>query len=406
MQTHRTAISTAQPGSRTAVNLANVDPEQLSRGQVVTTPGWLKPTIAVDVRLRVLDSTPYALRHNLNVTFHSLASESPARLRLLEGDELLPGDEAWAQVLLRHPLALLKGDRFIIRDSNTTLAGGTIVDTHVKRHPRRRPSVIEALERQQSADPVEIAYESISAAQPADIRAALSRTALSEAAAEAAIEQLQAEGRIVLFTEGRERRAWTANGFERLHASAVAAVENYLGQHPLRRGIGKEELRSQLNLQPRLFNVVLPRLVENGRLADAGELVSLAGWQPTPTPQQQATAERYLADIATSPFSPPTDQRPDEEVVAYLEDAGLVVDCGAGVVFTRQAFEEMTRRVVALAEGGKPITLAEVRDALGTSRRYVQPLLEELDRRRITLRRGDERVLRGGPTASGDEAAV
>ena len=96
LQNHGRSVEEAMPGTRTAANLAGLKPEELSRGQVVTRPGLLQPTIAVDVRLRVVDSLSRALRHNLNVTFHCFTSEAPARLRLLEGDEALPGEETWA----------------------------------------------------------------------------------------------------------------------------------------------------------------------------------------------------------------------------------------------------------------------------------------------------------------------
>jgi selenocysteine-specific elongation factor len=395
IQTHRNRVEQALPGTRTAANLANVEPEQLWRGQVVTTPGWLRPSEAVDVRLHALDSLSRSLRHNLNVTFHSLASEAPARLRLLEQDELLPGEEAWAQVRLYKPLALLQGDHFIIRDANDTLGGGTIIETQARRHPRRRESVITALERREGGDPAESVYAAIAAGEPADLRAALARTDLGADAAAAAVGSLIATGRIVVVGDGETRHAFTATGFERLHAAALAAVEEHLKEHPLRRGLGREELRSRLSLPPRLFGPVLQALVARGGLVEADAVLAPEGWAPALTPRQRADADAFLASLNTNPFAPPTEHRPSEDVVAYLADAGEVVDC-AGTAFTASAFDAMTARVVELGRSKPTFTMAEVRDLLGTSRRYVQPFLEELDRRRITVRRGDDRYLRGG----------
>ena len=396
IQTHRSRVEEALPGTRTAANLANLEPDELWRGQVVTTPGWLQPSIAVDVRLRALESLTRPLRHNLNVTFHSLASEAPARLRLLELDELEPGGETWAQVRLFKPLALLKGDRFIIRDANDTLGGGTIVQTQARRHPRRRESVIAALERQQSGDPAETVYAAIAAAEPAELRAALARTDLGPDEAADAIGRLIAEGRIVVLGDAGGRHAYTATGFERLRAKASDAVNAYVKEHPLRRGLGREELRSRLDLSQRLFGPVLDTIVGRGDLIDTGSVVAPAGWEPALSPQQRAAADAFVASLRANPFAPPTDQRPPDDVVAYLVDSGEVVDCGNATVFAAEAFEEMAGRVVRLAQEKGTITMAEVRDLLGSSRRYVQPFLEELDRRRITIRRGDERVLRGG----------
>jgi selenocysteine-specific elongation factor len=395
IQTHRSKVEQSQPGTRTAANLANVEPAQLSRGQVVTTPGWLRPSEAVDVRLKALESLSRPLRHNLNVTFHSLAAEAPARLRLLEVDELLPGDETWAQVRLYKPAAVLKGDRFIIRDANDTLGGGVIVETQAKRHPRRRPGVIAALERQQTGDPAETVYAAIAAAEPAELRTVLSRTDLPADAAAEAVGALVSGGRIVILGDGDARTAYTSGGFERLRLATQSAVEAYLAQNPLRAGMGREELRSRLGLPQRLFNAALDVMTARGDVADAGGAVATPGWSPQLSAAQQQAADAFLAALRSEPYSPPTEGRPSDDVVAYLVDAGLVVDAG-GTAFAREAFDDMTAKVVDALQQQDAITMAQVRDMLGSSRRYVQPLLEELDRRHVTMRRGDERLLRRG----------
>jgi selenocysteine-specific elongation factor len=390
VQTHRSKVEQALPGTRTAANLTGVEPDQLWRGQVVTTPGWLRPSLAVDVRLKALESLKHTLRHNLNVTFHSLAAEAPARLRLLDQDELLPGDEAWAQVRLYKPLAVLKGDRFIVRDANDTLGGGVIVETQAKRHPRRRAGVIQALERQSGDDPVEAVYGAIAALEPAAVKTVLSRVDVPAEVAKNAIELLTGQGQIVLLDE----TAYTAGGFEKLRQRLVSSVESYLKEHPLRAGLPKEELRGRSGLAPRLFTAALAELVSRGELAESGAAVSEPGWTPRLTAGQQQTADAYVASLHAAPYSPPTDHRPDDDLLAYLEETGAVVDCGSGVVFTREAFEEMATKVVAALQEKETITMGEVRDLLGSSRRYMQPFLEELDRRHVTMRRGDERLLR------------
>jgi selenocysteine-specific elongation factor len=342
------------------------------------------------VRLRALASLGRSLRHNLNVSFHSLAAEAPARLRLLEQDELLPGDEAWAQLRLFRPLALLKGDRFIIRDANETLGGGVIVETQPRRHPRRRAGVIEALERQGSGDPAETVYAAIAAAEPVELRTVVSRVDLSRDHASQAIEALAAQGRITLAGDF----AYTAGGFERLRVAMRSAVEAHLNEHPLRTGLSKEELRSQVGLSQRTFAAVLAALVARDDLAEAGASVTTPGWSPRLTPAQQQAADAYVASLRSSPYTPPTDNRPPDDLLAYVVETGAVVDCGSGAVFAREAFDEMTARVVGTLKKQDTVTMAQVRDLLGSSRRYVQPFLEELDRRHVTMRRGDERLLR------------
>ena len=394
VQTHQHAVEVALPGTRTAVNLAGVEKDQVHRGQVVTLPGWLRPSTAVDVRLRAIDALSRPLRHNLNVSFHCFAAEAPARLRLLEADELRPGEEAWAQVRLLEPLALVNGDRFVIRDANDTIAGGVIVATQAKRHPRNRPSVLDSLEQRLSPEPGDLLLSVLSELEPAGLAALVARTALTSAQVTDALDALAAEGRAVLLGGGDARLAYTRAGFDRLKDRALHAVTDHLGAHPLRRGLSKEELRATLKLPARLFADLLASLRDAGVLTDLGTVVAPPDWAPGLSAAQRGAADAYLALLRTTPLAPPTDSPPAPELLGYLTESGAVVDAGGGVVFTAEAYESMVATVIGLLEQQGSVTMAQVRDRLGTSRKYVQALLEHMDQQRITARRGDERVLR------------
>jgi selenocysteine-specific elongation factor len=396
LQSHSSKVDQALPGTRTAANLTGLETNQLTRGQVIATPGWLKPSIAVDVRVRALPSLRRPLKDNLNLTFHSLASEAPARLRLLQLPELQPGEETWAQIRLFKPLAVLKGDLFIIRDANDTLGGGRIVETQARRHPRRRPSVIAALERLEAGDPVEAIYAAIAEAEPADLSKVLPRLAISAAEAAHAVGQLLGDGRIVILGDGASRFALTNAGFERLRLQAEAAVEAHLKANPLAAGMPKEELRNRLRLDTRLYASGLRLLGERNSLVDRGTSVAPPDWVPQVTSQQQAAADAYLATLRASPYTPPTEHRLPDSVLRHLISTGAVVDA-AGTIFAADAFEQMTRAVVDHLKRHETITMGQARDLLGSSRRYMQPFLEELDRRHVTMRRGDERLLRDDP---------
>jgi selenocysteine-specific elongation factor len=402
LQNHNRAVERAQPGTRTAVNLAGVEVNDLYRGQVVVRPGWLQPSVAVDVRLRALASLGRALRHNLNLTFHSGASETPARLRLLEGDRLEPGEEGWAQVRLARPVALVRGDRFVVRDANDTIGGGVVVATQARRHPRRRASVIEELGRRAAGSPEEGLAAAIEARQPVERQALLEAFEGGRDAAQAALESLLAAGR-VLQLAAAEGPAFvlTRERFQALARAAVREVEAFQKEHPLRRGMPREELRSRFGLAPRPFHALVRGMADAGFVVEREALVSTPGWQPAPSAAQEKEAAAYLEALAASPYSPPLDRRPSDELVAYLADAGRVVDVGGGVVFTAEAYREMVDGVLARLRQKGEITLAEVRDMFGTSRRYCQALLEHLDQRRVTARRGDARVLgRDAPRAA------
>ncbi|MDP2725990.1 MAG: selenocysteine-specific translation elongation factor, partial [Dehalococcoidia bacterium] len=179
LQTHKHKMEHVLPGSRVAVNLTGVAKEDLARGDVLTTPGWLKPTGAVDVRLRVLHDLPRPLGHNTPVSFHTGSSEAAGRLRLLDREELAPGESGWAQIRLESPLAPTKGDHFIIRSPNETLGGGRIVACHPRRHRRFHLPTLQELELAEKGSPPELLLRAVEEAGPCTAAEAARRSGLS-----------------------------------------------------------------------------------------------------------------------------------------------------------------------------------------------------------------------------------
>lgn len=145
LQSHRKKVKVADPGRRLAVNLSGISHDQIERGDVVTIPGWLRPTTMLDARLRVIRGAPRPLKHNEGVTFHVFTSETNARVRLLDAKELKPGEEGWAQIHLSDPIPMVKGDFFVIRSPETTLGGGKMVDPYPRRHRPFHQSVLDHL---------------------------------------------------------------------------------------------------------------------------------------------------------------------------------------------------------------------------------------------------------------------
>ena len=140
LQTHRQKLEQASPGRRVAANLTGIAHEDISRGDVLTTSGWLKPTTAVDVHLKVIADAPRPIRHNMFATVHTGSSETVARVRLLEKQVAEPGESTWAQLKLDRPVAVVKGDYFVVRSNQTTLGGGNVVDPHAPTAPATVPA--------------------------------------------------------------------------------------------------------------------------------------------------------------------------------------------------------------------------------------------------------------------------
>ncbi|MCI0438439.1 MAG: SelB C-terminal domain-containing protein, partial [Chloroflexi bacterium] len=397
IQTHKSRQEQAQPGTRVAANLIGVPHDNIYRGEVLTTSGWLRPTDAMDVHLRVIPGAPHAVRHNMFVTVHTGSSEAVARLRLLDGDAAEPGETTWAQLKLDAPLAVVKGDYFVIRSNRTTIGGGNIVDPHARRPRRNHEATLERLALMEKGTDRDVLLKSIETAEPSEFASLVNRANLSPEAAKAELEAMASEKLVVVL--GRQAIGpgvyiYTSAGWASVAERARRALAAYHSQFPLRRGAPREELRSRLGMTPQVFNNALPRLVEDGVAVEEGAQARLPEHTPQLSESQRRAADDYLKRLASEPYSPPTDSPIDAEVLSVLVEEGRVVKVNETVVFSASAYQEMVDRITAYLREKGEITAADVRDLFGTSRKYALSLMDYLDQQRVTRRVGDARVLR------------
>jgi selenocysteine-specific elongation factor len=189
---------------------------------------------------------------------------------------------------------------------------------------------------------------------------------------------------------------FSAVGLAVLTDRMTDSLAEYHRQSPLRRGMPREELRSRLRLDSRAFDQLVALWAGRGDVKEAEGSVSHPEHEPRPDAGQQKRARELLAALRAQPFSPPA-PKDEDDLLSYLEDRGDIVWADEGIVFASEAYREMVERVVAHLKERQTVTLAQVRDLLGTSRKYAQALLENMDQERVTRRVGDERVLRGSP---------
>ncbi|HEX2171722.1 MAG TPA: SelB C-terminal domain-containing protein [Dehalococcoidia bacterium] len=247
--------------------------------------------------------------------------------------------------------------------------------------------------------------QALSQQEPAEYRVLAGRLSFDEAQLRAALaESLAArEVRAPVLAPEDGAAAVTPNtflitesGWLRLSDRVGEMLISYHRQFPLRPGMSKEELKSRLKLPPRFFTEALAAWGREGAIAESDTTVRLPDHEVRLTPDQQKTADAFLTSLRTDPYSPPNDHLPDHELLAALVGRGEIVRVSESVVFDAQAYQTMVDQIVRrLREQGK-ITVAEVRDMFGTSRKYALALMEHLDETKVTLRMGDERVLRRG----------
>jgi selenocysteine-specific elongation factor len=405
LQTHKTRIQRAVPGSRVAINLTGISKQDLARGDLVTTPGWLRPTTLTDVRLDLLRDAPFPLKHNAFVKFFCGSAETVARVRLLGTETLAPGESGWVQLELDDPLPLVRGDRFIIRVPSpaVTVGGGEVVDPNPgRKHRRFRPEVLARLETLARGTPAEVLLQTLERRGPLTVRDLLEVSGLGEAAPEALAELFSTGDAVVLDAVPEPAparlvvsRSWWSATTARMRDELAA----YHARYPLRPGMSREELRSALRLDPRAYNGLLARAAADGLIVDEAATVRLPEHQVRFTPQQQQAVDDLLARFRAAPYATPSVKEAaalvGEEVLGVLLARGDLVQVSPEVLFLRETYEEMVERIRTHIQQQGSITLAQVRDLFQTSRKYAQALLEYLDGVGVTRRVGDERVLAG-----------
>jgi selenocysteine-specific elongation factor len=402
LQTHAKKVPRARPGSRTAVNLSGVAINGIARGDVLAPAGLLTPSQRLDARVRLLASSPVPLKQNDEVDFFTGAAELPARVTLLDREVLEPGETAWAQFRFRMPLAVLRGDRFIVRrpSPSETIGGGTVIDPTPARHKRFRPETLAALETLAAGSPDEIVLHLLEQ-QPTEITALRAAAqGLTAEQVDDALRQLVAEGDAVVL--GARERAFAGNDFalstalwnswrERL----TQTLRGYHAAQPLRPGMAREEARNRLGItRSRLFDAVMASAAAAGAVVDDGATLRLPDFQVALDPARRARADAYLAAVRAQPYAPPGphEQGLNAETLAALEHMGEITKIAEGVYFLPEAWRELVVGTLAIIDRDGAITLARFRDHFGTSRKYAQAALEEMDRLKYTRRVGDDRV--------------
>lgn len=398
LQTHKQAEQSAFPGSRTAVNISGISVDEVARGDVLVHPGDYRTTKMMDVFCTLLLDAEAPLRHNTEIKLFLGASEVMARARVLGIQECPPGGEAFLQLMLREPVVALRGDRFIIRRPSppATIGGGKVVDPHPTRRHRRFNTVrLDELERLLMGTPEDILLQTALKLGPTSSNELLEAAGLEAGPGQAALTTLIDQGALVLLNGGRV--IMPQGLLTRLKEDVESRLSDYHQQYPLRLGMPRERLKSQIALDAKTYDALISWIGEESILVESGADLCLSEHQVRFTPAQQAQVDVLLREFEAQPYSPPSykqsSEQVGEEVLRALITLGKLSWIGEDVLFLPQIFEEIRQAVISQIQQSGSITLAELRDRFDTSRKYAVAVLEYLDQAGVTLRRGDARVL-------------
>jgi selenocysteine-specific elongation factor len=387
LQQHNRTVESASPGGRVAANLTGAEKHELQRGDVLARPTTLTATRRVDARVRVLTSAPQALRHGADLLLHTGTAEVACRCILLDADQIDAGGSGWVQLYLDRPIAAAENDHFILRVPSpaATIAGGTLVDIHPRKHSRHDGLVRESLERRAAGD---VLQEELRKYPRGVTVAALLKATMAPEADVAALDTRRIGDWLY------DAAAWGL-----IAERATHELEVFHGSHPLRNGMAREELRSRLGVPPASFSAVVQGLIQDGRVEERDGAIAVPAHR-VELHETDGTAASLLELLGKRPFAPPSlaeaaqQTGASPEVVRALAQKGEIVRVSDDVAFTKDSYQAAVAMVREIISTAGSITVAQLRDRMGASRRPVLALLEHLDAQRVTRRVGDARVLR------------
>ena len=406
IQTYGKDTDTAIAGQRTAINLSNVKKENIDRGDVLASEHAVTVTNMLDVDLKVFSSADRVVLNNSRVHLYAGAKECLCKVILLDRDALAAGERAFAQLRLEEPMALRRGDRFIIRFYSPiiTIGGGEILDANPDKHKRNKDEVLAGLELLRSRELDKIVNMKTSQRRfMKQDELAWELGLLPTELEEVVKSELSAKTLFKL----PDNSLLSAEKFERLKSNLEYMINTYHEANPLADGIPKQELLSKLRENwhiedDKLLQAMVKYLLDNKIIEDKGKSIALAGFAVEFTAEQLKLKDDMLARYkaagieARSNDELITELRADRStfnvMLKELESEGTIIKLEPAYYISQEAWA--TALATARAFAG-PFTLAEFRDSLGTSRKYAEILLKALDRNGITQFNGSTRIVTG-----------
>jgi selenocysteine-specific elongation factor len=402
VQVHGKSANEAIAGQRTALNVPGVETTELARGMMLTPPHMFAPVTRLGVQLDLLPSAK-PLRQYARIHLHAFTAETIAQVTLLNGKQLLPGGSGFARLKLDRPVLLFPGDRFIIRQYSPviTMGGGRVLDAGEPKIRIERGHRLPFLQSIANATPAEALLARINRRWifGLSVGDAVAETGWLPAGIQELATELEQMGLIAIFGGVLLTSHW----LERVQQDILAMVGSFQDANPLQQGINKEQVRDTLRLQPELFDGVIALLLLDKKIEAVGELLRLPGRgvllrdeeteSKTQIEQAFAKAGLKVPLLKEVLASLPVDNARAQKIVTLLLRDRVLVKLADDLVFHRDALEALRRQVVANKTKTPKLSVPQFKDLFGITRKYAIPLLEYLDRERVTRRVGDERII-------------
>lgn len=402
VQVYRASAEVAVAGQRTALNLPGLSTDDLARGMMLATVDTFRPASRADVLLSLLPSAR-PLKNGAPVHFHAYSAETIAEVRLYGAKQLKPGEEMYAQLRFGESMLFLPGDRFIVRQFSpvATIGGGVVLDASPVTRRQRTDDAIAFLKIMRDGSPEEVLAARVRRRGRLGMR-------LDEIPGEMNMRRED-----VMKLAARAELIWcdlvlvAPSAFLEGKTDVLQVLKKFHDSNPLVAGMSKEQLRERLNLGSEVFNKILGELTKDKKLEAAGELVRLSGRGVVMKDDEAESKQIIEQAFASAGLKVPSlkevlaslkvDKLRAQKIVTLLLRDKILIKISEELIFHQSALTDLRRKIadlkISAPESATKIDVARFKDMTGVSRKYAIPLLEYLDRERVTRRVGDERVI-------------
>lgn len=405
IQVHGENVDKCYAGQRVAINISNMKKSEIHRGCVLAPPNNMKNTMLLDVKMNVLPSSMRILTNHTRLHLFTGTSEILCRAVLLDKDEIGPGESGYVQLRLEEEIALRRGDKFIVRfySPMETIGGGVVLEPNPTKKKRFNLETIEELKRKESGSSEDIIEMHIKNSKDSMLTVAeLAKiTALSLDEVKQDVDALEEKGLIKVFHMKKDSYTWHRDNDKALQEEMIKTLQAYHEKHLYRYGMQKAEIHMTFlkKVKPNVFDLYLESLVEEGVLKRRNEFLSIPQHEIAKDKVYQQVENRLLTTFEQAGLDFPKVSEVDfgivpfdvvEDILLLLMEEKKIVKLGEELYTLTSYIEHAKGIICSMLKEKDLITMAEIRDALETSRKNAKLIVEYMDSIKITKRNGTE----------------
>jgi selenocysteine-specific elongation factor len=400
LQTYKEKVEKAFPGSRAALNLVGVEKNELHRGDIVFGIKQIKASKNIDVQIKLLPQLKkYSLTNRSEVVFFAGTKEILAKIFFPETKPLMPGETGFAQLRFKEPLATYLGDRFILRIPSPpkTIGGGLIVDPLAHKHHFKDKDTVNLLQKRETLDLGELILTELKKINFIKKDDLLINSNYADSEIREIAELLEKEGKLIA------TNSWLIdkNYWQEQKTKFMNRLNREYELYPLQTGFPLNKFQSYFYyLKPEIFNYLVDSLINIDKIGLKKGILFLLSRKPEVSSQQQVLISKILKILKDNPTNPPNEKMlisqiaGSKEIINFLIQEGEIVKLSEGILLESKNYDIMKNKLIDFLKINGSISIAQVRDLLGISRKYIIPLLNKMDEEKITQRRENVRILK------------